>query len=367
MSIISTILGVESFGGQNVTQSLGTKDVNNNYGAGGGTPAQGYFQIIDPTWNAYGGASTGYSSAIQAPYSVQLQVAQNIPVNQWGPSTVNALHAAGYQWSGNTTLGQLLQNYGENPTATIPADGSSPTGTSVASNNTPSDGGGSASTQPAVEPDGPSDETAGGDNATGWSLTEDPNGQSEFSSGASVGDQYSPLSASQNYGGLGYPALSGNSAQTATDNSGSNLLGYGNASATDANNQPYNPTTAQVPGLNQSPSSAVSGLPSAPQGNATAAGSGTPINVTDPNAIAQSGLNAVAKSNTQVGADIIQAAGNLTASGTNWLDSIYSVVENFSISVGLVILGLVLLIGAFWFFSIENNKGGGATIVPVPV
>lgn len=128
MSIISTILGAESYGGRNVGQGLGTADVNNNYGAGGGTPAQGYFQIIDPTWNSYGGGSTGYASAIQAPYATQLGVAQNIPVNQWGPATQTALQNAGYAPQPGETLGSMLTRYGESPTGTVPADGSSPFG-----------------------------------------------------------------------------------------------------------------------------------------------------------------------------------------------------------------------------------------------
>lgn len=123
MTIISTILGVESGGGHNVTQgNIG--DINNATG----NLAQGYFQIINPTWNSYGGSSTGVSSALNAPYATQLAVAQNIPVNQWGPATQTALQQAGYQPLPNETLGSLLSRYGENPTSTVPADGSSPTG-----------------------------------------------------------------------------------------------------------------------------------------------------------------------------------------------------------------------------------------------
>src|SRR5215475_8309972 len=47
-TILSTIMGVES-GGRNIPQ--GIVDIN----TAKGTPAQGYFQIIDPTWAAYGG------------------------------------------------------------------------------------------------------------------------------------------------------------------------------------------------------------------------------------------------------------------------------------------------------------------------
>jgi hypothetical protein len=110
--IVGAILKVES-GGRNITQSLGTKDVNNNYGAGGGDPAQGFFQITNATWKDFGGHDTGYSSAIQAPYAKQLEVAQNIPVARWGPDTQTALRTAGYQPQRGETLGEMLARYGE--------------------------------------------------------------------------------------------------------------------------------------------------------------------------------------------------------------------------------------------------------------
>jgi hypothetical protein len=81
-TILSSILGVESGGGHNVTQgNIG--DINNQTG----DLAQGYFQITGATWQDFGGGSTGYNSAIQAPYGTQLAVAQNIPVQRWGPAT----------------------------------------------------------------------------------------------------------------------------------------------------------------------------------------------------------------------------------------------------------------------------------------
>lgn len=114
MSILSTILAVES-GGRNVTQgNIG--DINNARG----TPAQGYFQITDPTWAQFGGLSTGYSSAIDAPYATQLQVAQNIPIGRWGPATQSALAAAGYTFSPSSTLGQVMGQYGESGSGSLP-------------------------------------------------------------------------------------------------------------------------------------------------------------------------------------------------------------------------------------------------------
>lgn len=119
-SIISTILGVESGGGNNVTQgNIG--DINNATG----DLAQGYFQITGATWKQFGGLNTGFSSAIQAPYGTQLEIAQNIPSARWGPNTQSALIQAGYIPRPGETLGQMLKRYGENPSATVPADQSS--------------------------------------------------------------------------------------------------------------------------------------------------------------------------------------------------------------------------------------------------
>lgn len=126
-SILATIMRVET-GGRNIPQSI--EDINSRQG----TPAQGYFQIIGPTWNKYGGDKSGYKSAIDAPYATQLAIAQNIPVEQWGPATQAALRQAGYDFKPGETLGQLLARYNEDPNATRPEDvgGSSTGGTAVA-------------------------------------------------------------------------------------------------------------------------------------------------------------------------------------------------------------------------------------------
>jgi hypothetical protein len=134
MTIVSTILGIES-GGKNIPQgNIG--DINNIQG----TPAQGYFQITDPTWAQFGGNATGFSSAIQAPYETQLAIAQNIPIGRWGPNTQSALASQGYSYSSNQTLGQVMANYGEaSSTPTAPATaGSSWDAPSLWSSGTPS-------------------------------------------------------------------------------------------------------------------------------------------------------------------------------------------------------------------------------------
>jgi hypothetical protein len=104
-------------GGRNVTQgNIG--DINNRTG----DLAQGYYQITGGTWQQFGGDKTEYKSAIDAPYAVQVQIAQNIPVARWGPNTQAALERAGYKPLPGETLGQMLARYKEDPTSTKPED-----------------------------------------------------------------------------------------------------------------------------------------------------------------------------------------------------------------------------------------------------
>jgi SLT domain-containing protein len=174
VTILSTIMGVESGGGHNVVQgNIG--DINNQTG----DLAKGYFQITNATWAQFGGLSTGYTQANAAPYATQLQIAQNIPVARWGPDTQSALSAAGYGgYSRGTTLGQLMASNGENPSATVAADGSTVTGS------------GSTLAQ------GPADQTSGANPNTsdplGSSVTMNPSGTSPTTS-SGTGAQGTPI------------------------------------------------------------------------------------------------------------------------------------------------------------------------------
>lgn len=58
--------------------------------------ARGYFQITDGTWKDFGGLATGYKTAYDAPYAVQKQIADKIPMNRWAPETLNKMQKAGY-------------------------------------------------------------------------------------------------------------------------------------------------------------------------------------------------------------------------------------------------------------------------------
>jgi hypothetical protein len=125
-SILATIMRVES-GGKNIPQNI--DDINMRRG----DPAQGFYQITGGTWREHGGDATGNKSAIDAPYATQLQIAQNIPVERWGPATQQALKSEGYEPKPGETLGQMLARYNEDPTATRPEDvgGSSAGGTTA--------------------------------------------------------------------------------------------------------------------------------------------------------------------------------------------------------------------------------------------
>lgn len=177
MTILSTIMGVESSGGHNVTQgNIG--DINNRTG----DLAQGYFQITGGTWAQFGGLATGYTQANQAPYATQLQIAQNIPVSRWGSDTQTALQAAGYTPTRGQTLGQLMAANGENGTETTAADGSTLTGSGSTIANGPVDNASgstpaSGSTDPlgssvTMNPSGTSPTTTTGDTGTGTPETQ---------------------------------------------------------------------------------------------------------------------------------------------------------------------------------------------------
>ena len=103
-SPMDLVAQVES-GNRNIPQAI--HDVNTDRG----TPAGGYFQIIDPTWRRYAGAAgvdvNQFPNAMSAPRDVQAKVASAIPVNQWGPNTVAALKAQYPNIDTGQTLGQV--------------------------------------------------------------------------------------------------------------------------------------------------------------------------------------------------------------------------------------------------------------------
>ena len=108
-SFLDAVSNIES-SNRNIVQ--GIHDVNTDKG----TPASGYFQIIDPTWRKYA-AKAGvdlakYPTPMSAPRDVQAQVAAQIPANQFGGRTQRMLHEQFGAFDKNKTLGELNEQFG---------------------------------------------------------------------------------------------------------------------------------------------------------------------------------------------------------------------------------------------------------------
>ncbi len=104
MSFLQTLFNIESGGGKNIA--------NTTQGTSSGQ-AQGYFQITTGTWNEFGGQQFA-PTPLQASYSQQAAIASQIPLGRWDPITISALRAGGYNVDPSQTLGQNLANNGEN-------------------------------------------------------------------------------------------------------------------------------------------------------------------------------------------------------------------------------------------------------------
>ena len=78
-------------GNRNIPQQIHDKNTD------AGTPANGVFQFINPTWRRQapkaGVDINKYPTAISAPPAVQAQVAAVTPLREWGPNTVAAVKA----------------------------------------------------------------------------------------------------------------------------------------------------------------------------------------------------------------------------------------------------------------------------------
>ena len=120
-SFLDAVANIES-SNRNIVQ--GIHDVNTDKG----TPASGYFQIIDPTWRKYAAAAgvdlAKYPTPMSAPREVQAQVAAAIPANQFGGRTQRMLHEQFGAFDTHKTLGELNSIYGGQ------GGGSSPNSTS---------------------------------------------------------------------------------------------------------------------------------------------------------------------------------------------------------------------------------------------
>jgi hypothetical protein len=411
MTILSTILGVETSGGHNILQgNIG--DVNNTAATAAGSTfplAQGYFQITGPTWQRYGGLATGYPTALSAPPAVQAQIAQNIPVNQWGPATQRALAQNGYTYTGNETLGQMMATYNETPSMTTAADGAtfssggggvtassfdsasgltsptlgSPTGTGIygytgdptsAGSGAPNgdwvgtgSAGGDAPDSPGFTV-GPNTPASGG---TTWTTTTNPDGSVSYASAPSGG----PLSSTGAPPGL---------STIGTGNFGSLSSASANNATTDAT--PVSPITGN-PITPNAPAGAGVSPNTAPQGNdqgtpnlggGVSQAGGAPIDLTDASNVGTKAASTISQGATNAANTLSKAAGGLTSglgsdtssvesTGTGWLNSIFGDVNNTLVRTGFVLAGLVVLLLAGVFFYLDSQKGSGPNVQVVPL
>jgi hypothetical protein len=145
---IDALVRQESGGGQNIVSKT-DKDSQGRTLAQGGNPneiSQGYFQIQNHpggTWDTYarqaGVDINKYPTPRSAPLAVQWQVAQRIPIGQWGPQTKAILRQKFGQFDPNMPFGQVATRFGPaggrlaaaTPSRTQPAWASGPASASL--------------------------------------------------------------------------------------------------------------------------------------------------------------------------------------------------------------------------------------------
>lgn len=280
-------------------------------------------------------------------------------LNQYG-STGNALYFQSNQGQASTVVGGNSANIGGNffsdqfgqPSANFQAPSFSgpgaatPSGDSVTLDaNQPATSNQDITGIPVAGVNAPADDGSGdageGVNANGGG-------------NASDFDQFSGLGAGNatNTGGLSTPALQGGAGNT--DASAGNPLGFGTSSATTPDGT-FTTVTPTAP-ANTTPSSA-----------AAFTGGGPPVeitNISDAGQVAgasvQAGLN-TAGSDAQKGLNtaasaITSSESNAATTGTSWLDTILANFQGFGIDAAFVVLGLIILIGAFVFFYMERKN-----------
>ena len=118
---VDALVKQESGGGQNIVSNT-DKDSRGLTLKQGGNPneiSQGYFQIQNHpggTWQTYGRQAgidlNKYPSPRSAPLDVQWQVAQKIPIGQWGPATKAILRQKFGNFDPNMPFGQVAAQFG---------------------------------------------------------------------------------------------------------------------------------------------------------------------------------------------------------------------------------------------------------------
>ncbi len=129
-NIWDTIIAAES-GGKNVTNPTPTSSGN----------AGGYYQITSGTWADYapraGVNLSQYATADAAPMNVQTAVANQIPLNRWASSTVQAVQNAFGPVDTSLPLGQVAGALGQGASGPASAGGSATGGASSTASTGP--------------------------------------------------------------------------------------------------------------------------------------------------------------------------------------------------------------------------------------
>lgn len=285
-------------------------------------------------------------------------------LNQYG-STGTALYFQSNQGQASTVVGGASANIGGNffsdqmgqPSANFQAPSfSGPGGIGTTPTNLPA--GVSTTGDGNFTSMSGSDNVAFGEENADGTINANGNDNSATgtgSGGASDFDQFSGLGAgnAENTGGLTLPALQGGAGNTAASGA-SNPLGFG-ASSTTTPDGNFTTVTPSAPS-NPTPSSTAAFTSGGPPVEIT--------NISDAGQVAgasvQAGLNA-AGSDAQKGLNtaasaITSSESNAATTGTSWLDSIFANFQAFGIDAAFVVLGLIVLIGAFVFFYMERKN-----------
>lgn len=180
---------------------------------------------------------------------------------------------------------------------------------------------------------------------------------SEGGSGASSFDSNSPL---------GQPAAPGSTGPATSfvgGGAGPGMFDSGSGSTDAPASAPAAATpaaTSSPPIAGVTPGASATGNASAPTSKPSQGGGGQPVEVTNIKQEGIDGANAQASATQDLTKGIVSAEGSFAQTGTGWLGSIFSGITDTFVRSGFVLLGLVVLAGAFLFFYIDAQNGARA-------
>lgn len=161
----------------------------------------------------------------------------------------------------------------------------------------------------------------------------------------------------------------------------SNPLAFPSSSSTPSNATPVSPTTGNPiqpqagAGSGATAGTAPTGKAPSSQGGA-GTGGGAPIDITNAPQVGTQAAGTIASGATTAANTLSKALGGVTSgaaadtasaegTGTSWLNSIFGAGENVLIRGGFILIGLVILLGAFLFFWIDSKSADTPQVVPV--